>query len=131
MPLLLVLAHSGMNPHWANITTLVALFALRFWISDRFIWGTKQMVADITGEPVEPPTKADVLIEMKQHEWGPHMALNLRSRRRIKRHYYDIHGLVSIVSEVSLPELDVLQGRDRSPARPTSPCGAATSATGG
>ena len=105
VPLLLVLAHSGMNPHLANITTLVVLFVLRFWISDRFIWGTKRLVADITGEPVEPPTKADVLIEMKSHEWGPHMALNLRSRRRVKRHYYDVHGVVALVSEISLPEL--------------------------
>jgi putative flippase GtrA len=106
VPLLLVLAHSGMNPHWANVTTLLLLFVLRFWISDRFIWGTKRIVADITGEPVEPPSKADVLIEMKRHEWGPHLALNMRSRRRVTRRYYDIHGLVSVMSEVALPELN-------------------------
>src|SRR4051794_2822692 len=75
VPLLLLLAHAGMNPHWANFTTLVALFALRFWISDRFIWGSRRLVADITGESVERPSKADVLIEMKSYEWGPHMAL--------------------------------------------------------
>ena len=45
VPLLLLLTHSGMNPHWANFATLLALFALRFWISDRFIWGTRQKVA--------------------------------------------------------------------------------------
>jgi hypothetical protein len=94
-----------MNPHLANVTTLLVLFALRFWISDRFIWGSKRLVADLTGEPVERPSKADVLIEMKRHEWGPHMALNLRSRGRVKRYYYDVHGLVTIMSEVSLPEL--------------------------
>jgi dolichol-phosphate mannosyltransferase len=105
VPLLLVLAHSGMNPHWANITTLVALFGLRFWISDRFIWSSKRLVADVTGEAVVPPTPADVLIEMKREELGPHMALNLRPGRRTKRHYYDIHGIVSIASEVELPEL--------------------------
>lgn len=109
VPLLLLLAHSGMNPHWANVTTLVALFALRFWISDRFIWGSKRLVADLTGEPVERPSKADVLIEMKSNEWGPHMALNLRSRRRVTRHHYDVHGLVAIMSEVSLPELGYFQ----------------------
>src|SRR4051794_38602219 len=43
IPLLLALAHSGMNPHWANVTTLVALFLLRFWISDRYIWGSNKM----------------------------------------------------------------------------------------
>jgi putative flippase GtrA len=106
VPLLLVLAHSGMNPHWANVTTLVALFALRFWLSDRFIWGTKKIVADITGEAPERPSKADVLIEMKRHEWGPHLALKLRSRRRGKRYYYNIHSLVRIMSEVALPELN-------------------------
>src|SRR5688572_16679157 len=36
VPLLLLLTHAGMNPYWANFVTLVALFALRFWISDRF-----------------------------------------------------------------------------------------------
>ena len=105
MPLLLVLAHAGMNPHWANLTTLVVLFGLRFWISDRFIWNSKRIVADMTGEPVVPPTPADVLIEMKRDELGPHMALNLRPGRRTKRHYYNIHGIVSIASEVELPEL--------------------------
>ena len=52
-----------------------------------------------------PPTPADVLIEMKSDELGPHMALNLRPHRRTKRHYYDIHGIVHIASEVELPEL--------------------------
>jgi dolichol-phosphate mannosyltransferase len=109
VPLLLVLAHSGLNPHLANVTTLLALFALRFWLSDRFIWGTKKMVAEITGESAERPSKADVLIEMKRHEWGPHLALKLRSRRRMKRYYYAIHGLVTILSEVSLPELSYFE----------------------
>ena len=77
VPLLLALTHVGMNPHWANFTTLLMLFALRFWISDRFIWGTRKKVADITGEPAEPPSKADVLIQMKSYEWGPHLALDI------------------------------------------------------
>ena len=105
VPLLLLLTHAGMNPYWANFTTLVALFALRFWISDRFIWGSKKMVADLTGEPIEPHSKADVLIEMKSYEWGPHLALNLRVPRRGRQYHYDIHGLVAIRSEVRLPEL--------------------------
>src|SRR5215218_6542628 len=105
VPLLLLLTHAGMNPNWANFTTLVALFALRFWISDTFIWGSKKMVADLTGEPIEPHSKADVLIEMKSYEWGPHLALNLRVPRRGRQYCYDIHGLVAIRSEVRLPEL--------------------------
>jgi dolichol-phosphate mannosyltransferase len=105
VPLLLLLTHAGMNPNWANFTTLVALFALRFWISDTFIWGSKKMVADLTGEPIEPHSKADVLIEMKSYEWGPHLALNLRVPRRGRQYHYDIHGLVAIRSEVRLPEL--------------------------
>jgi dolichol-phosphate mannosyltransferase len=105
VPLLLLLTHAGMNPYWANFTTLVALFALRFWISDTFIWGSKKMVADLTGEPIEPHSKADVLIEMKSYEWGPHLALNLRVPRRGRQYHYDIHGLVAIRSEVRLPEL--------------------------
>jgi dolichol-phosphate mannosyltransferase len=104
IPLLLALAYSGVSANWANLITLFALFALRFWISDRFIWGNKRAVAELTGQPPEPPSKADVLIHMKAAEWGPHLALNLR-RPRSKRYLYDIHGLVSIVSEVPLPEL--------------------------
>jgi putative flippase GtrA len=109
VPLLLLLAHSGVNPHIANIITLLALFALRFWISDRYIWGSKKIVADITGEPIEPHTKADVLIEMKSNEWGPHLAINLRARRNVRQYYYDIHGLVAICSQVRLPELGYFQ----------------------
>jgi dolichol-phosphate mannosyltransferase len=105
VPLLLALAHMGMNPHWANFTTLLALFALRFYISDRFIWGTRKKVADLTGEPAEPPSKADVLIQMKSYEWGPHLALTLRAPRGDRQYCYDIHGLVAIRSEVRLPEL--------------------------
>ena len=71
VPLLLSLTHFvGMNPYWANFTTLLMLFVLRFWISDRFIWGSRKKVADLTGEPVEPPTKADVLIQMKSYSGG-------------------------------------------------------------
>ena len=99
----------GMNPYWANFTTLLMLFVLRFWISDRFIWGSRKKVADLTGEPVEPPTKADVLIQMKSYEWGPHLALNLRVPRRGRQYYYDIHGLVAIRSEIQLPELGYFQ----------------------
>jgi len=106
VPLLLLLTHFvGMNPYWANFTTLLMLFALRFWISDRYIWGSKKLVADLTGEPVERHSKADVLIEMKSYEWGPHLALNLRVPRQSRQHHYDLHGLVAIRSEVRLPEL--------------------------
>ncbi len=112
VPLLLLLTHAvGLNPYWANFTTLLMLFGLRFWISDRFIWGSRKKVADLTGEPVEPPTKADVLIQMKSYEWGPHLALNLRVPRRGRQHYYDIHGLVAIRSEIPLPELGYFQVR--------------------
>jgi dolichol-phosphate mannosyltransferase len=110
VPLLLWLTHAiGMNPYWANFTTLLVLFALRFWISDRFIWGSRKRVADLTGEPAEPPSKADVLIQMKSYEWGPHLALNLRTPRQGRQYHYDIHGLVSIRSEVPLPELVYFQ----------------------
>jgi dolichol-phosphate mannosyltransferase len=106
VPLLLMLTHLvGMNPYWANFTTLLMLFVLRFWISDRYIWGSKKREADLTGMPIEPHTKADVLIHMKSHEWGPHLALNLRVPRKGRQYHYNIHGLVTIRSEVRLPEL--------------------------
>ena len=109
IPMLLSLTHLGMNPHWANFITLLALFALRFWISDRYIWGSRKKVADLTGEPAQPPSKADVLIQMKSYEWGPHLALTLRVPRNGRQYFYDIHGLVAIRSEVRLPELGYFQ----------------------
>jgi dolichol-phosphate mannosyltransferase len=110
VPLLLALTHVvGMSPYLANFTTLLVLFALRFWISDRFIWGSRKRVADLTGQPVEPHSTADVLIEMKSYEWGPHLALNLRTPRPDRQYHYDIHGLVAIRSEVRLPELGYFQ----------------------
>ena len=110
VPLLLSLTHLvGMSPYLANFTTLLVLFALRFWISDRFIWGSRKRVADLTGQPVEPHSTADVLIQMKSYEWGPHLALNLRTPRPDRQYDYDIHGLVAIRSEVRLPELGYFQ----------------------
>src|SRR5215213_8899431 len=109
VPMLLSLTHLGMNPYWANFTTLLLLFVLRFWISDRYIWGSRKKVADLTGEPIEPHSKADVLIQMKSYEWGPHLALTLRVPRNGRQYYYDIHGLVAIRSEVRLPELSYFQ----------------------
>jgi dolichol-phosphate mannosyltransferase len=85
------------------------LFALRFWISDRYIWGSRKKEADLTGKPIEPHSKADVLIQMKSYEWGPHLALNLRVPRKGRQYHYDIHGLVAIRSEVRLPELGYFQ----------------------
>ena len=41
VPLLLLLAHNG-TPHTANVVTLVVLFGLRFWVSDRFVWDSKR-----------------------------------------------------------------------------------------
>jgi putative flippase GtrA len=110
VPLLLLLTHAvGLNPHWANFVTLLVLFVLRFWISDRYIWGSRKREADLTGKPIEPHTKADVLIQMKSYEWGPHLALNLRVPRKGRQYHYDIHGLVAVRSEVRLPELAYFQ----------------------
>jgi dolichol-phosphate mannosyltransferase len=110
VPLLLLLTHSvGLNPHWANFVTLLVLFVLRFWISDRYIWGSRKREADLTGKPIEPHSKADVLIQMKSYEWGPHLSLNLRVPRKGRQYHYDIHGLVAIRSEVRLPELGYFQ----------------------
>ena len=93
VPLLLLLAHAGMNPHWANFTTLVVLFGLRFWISDRFIWSSQQLSPTLRVSPLSRHRgrRAD---RDEEPRVGPHMALNLRPHRRTKRYYYDIHGIV-------------------------------------
>lgn len=105
VPILLALVWLGLNHMWANLVAITFIFAARFYISERWIWHTRRVVADLTDEGAARPTKAEVLVEMNDDPLGPHMAINLKPRRRTKLRRYSIHGLCSILSEVKLPEL--------------------------
>ena len=105
VPILLALVWLGLNHLWANLVAITVIFAARFYISERWIWHTRRVVADFTDETATRPTKAEVLVEMNDDPLGPHMAINLKPRRRTKLRRYSIHGLCTILSEVKLPEL--------------------------
>ncbi|WP_374967718.1 GtrA family protein [Terrabacter sp. BE26] len=105
VPILLALVWLGLNHLWANLVAITVIFVARFYISERWIWHTRTVVADFTDEAATRPTKAEVLVEMNDDPLGPHMAINLKPRRRTKLRRYSIHGLCTILSEVKLPEL--------------------------
>jgi hypothetical protein len=83
VPMLLALAHAGMNPHWANATTLLALFAPV--LDQRSLHLGIKLVADITGEPVEPHLGRCAHRD-EELRWGPSLALNLRVPRKGRQH---------------------------------------------
>ncbi len=101
----------------ANVLTLIAVFVVRFGISDRFIYegGDKEMAQGTRSSSLVGPVKITV-----------DDAAIRRSGTRTKaitpfRFNYDLHGIVSIGSDVVLPELAYFrvepQGRGRPAAR--------------
>jgi dolichol-phosphate mannosyltransferase len=84
----------------ANVITLLAVFLVRFGISDRFIYeGEKKMAKAETATTQVGPIEVAVeesRTELKSLE----LALGTPFR-----HYYDLHGIVTIGSDVVLPEL--------------------------
>lgn len=85
----------------ANVLTLIAVFVVRFGISDRFIYegGDKEMAQGTRSSSLVGPVKITV-----------DDAAIRRSGTRTKaitpfRFNYDLHGIVSIGSDVVLPEL--------------------------
>ncbi len=84
----------------ANVITLLAVFVVRFGISDRFIYegeGEKKMVHVAT-----PSTKVGP-IEIAVEDVDP---LTAESKVVTSfRYFYDLHGIVTIGSDTALPEL--------------------------
>jgi dolichol-phosphate mannosyltransferase len=85
----------------ANVITLLAVFVVRFGISDRFIYeGEKEMV------PVATQQRTNVgPIEMSIEEIDGHRSPKSSGTSTEYRHNYDLHGIVRIGSDVVLPEL--------------------------
>ncbi len=84
----------------ANVITLLGVFVVRFGISDRFIYeGEKEMVEGSRSSTVVGPVKITV----------DDAAIRRSAPRPSKvpsfRYNYDLHGIVSIGSDVVLPEL--------------------------
>lgn len=88
----------------ANVITLLAVFVVRFGISDRFIYeGGADMVEGARSTGLVGPVRITV------DDAAIQRAVQ-RSARRVAtatpfRYHYDLHGIVSIGSDVILPEL--------------------------
>ena len=85
----------------ANVITLLAVFVVRFGISDRFIYegeGEKKMVQAATSSTKVGP------IEIAVEESGPEVTVEPKPVMSF-RYFYDLHGIVTIGSDTALPEL--------------------------
>jgi dolichol-phosphate mannosyltransferase len=89
IPLLGVLALIGLGYAWANLVTLIALFVVRFLISDGLIWSRATGPAADFADPTDPAFDGATAAETT----GP------------GRYQYDVAGAVRLDSDVELPEL--------------------------
>jgi dolichol-phosphate mannosyltransferase len=90
----------------ANVLTLLGVFFIRFGISDRFIYeGDKEM------QPVAKRTVVGPVV-MAVGDAGSRGSTPRPGSATSSRHYYDLHGIVTIGSAVALPELAYFMQRD-------------------
>lgn len=103
LPLLALLVEIVHTPETvANVITLLVVFVVRFGISDRFIYeeeGEKNMGA------VATPTTTVGPIEISVEQADPHRTESEPTPITSFRFHYDLHGIVTIGSDVALPEL--------------------------
>jgi glycosyltransferase involved in cell wall biosynthesis len=108
LPLLAVLVRLGLGVLPANVVTLLALFAVRYVISDRLIFGRP---AETVSPSIERPA-----VEPVKHLVDLAADGSLVDRARPKRirylpYRYDVAGLVTIGSQVRLPELEYFRAQ--------------------
>jgi putative flippase GtrA len=84
----------------ANVITLLAVFLVRFGISDKFIYKGESDMASSKGTTTRMGP-----IELSIQDQGSASRSSARRAAEIYRHFYDIHGIVTIGSDVALPEL--------------------------
>jgi dolichol-phosphate mannosyltransferase len=101
LPLLAVMVEALHTPKTlANVITLLVVFIVRFGISDRFIYEGEKNMAHAEAAPTQVgPIKVAVEDSPKELQ-SLDQALGTPFR-----HYYDLHGIVTIGSDVVLPEL--------------------------
>ncbi|WDZ87047.1 glycosyltransferase [Micromonospora cathayae] len=99
LPVLQVLVWAGVGVLAANAVTLVALFLLRFVVNDRVIY-----TADDRGR--RDPVRMLVSVDGTEARSAP-------SRRRYQylKYRYDIAGVVTIGSQIRLPELEFFRAQ--------------------
>ena len=107
LPVLQLLVTGGTGVLTANAVTLILLFLVRFVVSDRAIFGSAGQ--DRARDPVR------ILVDARAAEGaGParHAAtVPSRKRSRYLPYRYDIAGVVTIGSQVTLPELEFFRAQ--------------------
>lgn len=98
LPFLQALVWGGMNVLVANVLTLVALFLVRFLVSDRVIYQRREAGRDPIKLLVENDTAA------------PATQLS-RKRSTYLTYRYDVAGTVTIGSQIMLPELEFFRAQ--------------------
>jgi glycosyltransferase involved in cell wall biosynthesis len=111
LPVLAALLHLHVHYLVANAATLLAVFAVRFVLSDRLLFTRGKAMSIVeapdTHRPAEPepePNRSgpvNVVIDLRSDARPP---VHLRDTAR--RFHYDIHGIVTLGSVTALPELD-------------------------
>jgi dolichol-phosphate mannosyltransferase len=98
---LLALFTSVLGIHYlvSNLLTLVILFAVRFGLSDRIVWRAAPLPRE-TGDHEEASAVQLTDVSAIGERTNGKRAATAFS------HNYDIHGLVSVASQVRLPELE-------------------------
>src|SRR4051794_7628858 len=114
MPIFLALVATGEAVLLANAMTLALLFVVRFFISDRVIYGATATGTDAGGE-APAPAAADggatrdpvrTLVEA-----APVDETAVRRRSQYLTYRYDIAGIVTIGSQIKLPELEFFRAQ--------------------
>lgn len=107
LPMLAALVHLGMGVLSANIVTLLAVFVVRYVISDRLIFARTAAPVSGTERPMVVPVKH--LVDLAAD--GSKVDLARPKRIRYLPYRYDIAGIVSIGSQVRLPELEYFRAQ--------------------
>jgi dolichol-phosphate mannosyltransferase len=105
LPVLQALVTLGVGVLTANAITLVLLFLVRFVISDRAIFGS--VTSDKTRDPVR------ILVDLTApppRTGGQHSSVT-RKRARYLPYRYDIAGVLTIGSQIVLPELEFFRAQ--------------------
>ena len=106
LPVLQLLVNRGLGVLVANGITLVLLFVVRFVVSDRAIFGSGAQ--DTSRDPV----RVLVNLTTEAADRAPHGQVPAgRKRSRYLTYRYDVAGVVTIGSQIMLPELEFFRAQ--------------------
>jgi dolichol-phosphate mannosyltransferase len=107
LPMLAALVHLGLDVIPANIVTLLAVFAVRYVFSDRLIFARPADAAAPQRELSVEPVKR--LVDLA----ADGLTLDRARRKRIRYlpYRYDVAGILTIGSQVCLPELEYFRAQ--------------------